>query len=91
MFPSSSQGVSQDFPTSSHALAKLELPYIHKLQKREGREGKVGAVGEGKHKGASIGECSIFRKAFVLGQTNWPLQNKIKLTGHLMCKCLATF
>jgi len=36
VFPSS----SQDFPTASHALAKLELPYIHKLQKREGRGGK---------------------------------------------------
>jgi hypothetical protein len=58
VFPSS----SQDFPTASHALAKLELPYIHKLQKREGREGKGRTVGKGKHKGASIGECSMFRE-----------------------------
>jgi hypothetical protein len=47
--------------------------YINYKRGREGREGKgrgvVRAMGKGKHKGASIGECSMFRKDFVLGLT----------------------
>jgi len=83
VFPSS----SQDFPTASHALAKLELPYIHKLQKREGREGKGrgGPWGKGSTKVLLLGSAQCLGKICAGFQNCWsPFLAKANGRGRIL-------
>jgi hypothetical protein len=83
MFPSSSQVIPQYFCNStsdylSHMVCPKFKSHVYKLKRWVMGEHICFYFVTGVQRGASIGECPMFQKHCLMGQSMWLLQNKIK-------------